>query len=197
MEKKQDLEKQIKEEAKEVFAATSKDIFEKHGDVVHSFGWTQYTPYFNDGEPCEFGTGELFIVSKADHEKDDDNEEEFYYESPGEFGAYGTDDNKLVKTFYEYKQEEEPYNYQTRQREPKVIEDRLTTYKPGTNRSGIVGPINEVDNPNYDPVYGEAKDDITHLFGLLDETTLESMFGNHVVIIVTADGVSVEEYSHD
>lgn len=28
---------------------------------VHSVRWTQYTPYFNDGEPCIFSTGELYV----------------------------------------------------------------------------------------------------------------------------------------
>ena len=30
-------------------------------DNVESIRWTQYTPYFNDGDPCMFGTGELFV----------------------------------------------------------------------------------------------------------------------------------------
>ena len=29
---------------------------------VAGLAWTQYTPYFNDGDPCIFGTGELSIA---------------------------------------------------------------------------------------------------------------------------------------
>jgi hypothetical protein len=28
---------------------------------VQAVRWRQYTPYFNDGEPCEFSTGEVYL----------------------------------------------------------------------------------------------------------------------------------------
>jgi len=37
--------------SKEVFNDWCKEIFEKH-PKVESFGWNQYTPYFNDGDTC-------------------------------------------------------------------------------------------------------------------------------------------------
>lgn len=39
--------------AKTMFTETSKEVFEKF-PTLESFGWTQYTPYFNDGETCTF-----------------------------------------------------------------------------------------------------------------------------------------------
>jgi hypothetical protein len=39
---------------KEVLLKKAKLIFDKH-PALSSFGWTQYTPYFNDGEACYFG----------------------------------------------------------------------------------------------------------------------------------------------
>lgn len=195
MTKKADLEKQITAEAKEVFAATSKDIFDKHGDIVDSFGWTQYTPYFNDGEPCVFGTGELFIVSKND--KDNDEHEEIYYESTGEFGSYGTKDNKLAPYFWDWKETYKPYARYGEPEKPEEVRERSATYEPGPNRSKVIGEVTKRDNPDYDPAYGEADSDIKRLFGLLDKDTLETLFGDHVVVIVSVDGVSVEEYNHD
>lgn len=32
------------------------------------FGWRQYTPYFNDGEPCIFSAGYLWIRTDGDEE---------------------------------------------------------------------------------------------------------------------------------
>ncbi|MGW2713699.1 hypothetical protein ACWC4J_32700, partial [Streptomyces sp. NPDC001356] len=29
--------------------------------TIVEFGWTQYTPYFNDGDVCEFGVNELWV----------------------------------------------------------------------------------------------------------------------------------------
>lgn len=33
---------------------------------IHSFGWTQYTPYFNDGETCYFGVHEPWVRTAKD-----------------------------------------------------------------------------------------------------------------------------------
>lgn len=41
------------EKSKAMFTNIAKSIFDKH-DVLLSFGWTQYTPYFNDGDECVF-----------------------------------------------------------------------------------------------------------------------------------------------
>jgi hypothetical protein len=52
LDKKAELEEQIKSEAKEVFAASAKEIFEEYGDRVGVFGWKQYTPVYGyNGNP--------------------------------------------------------------------------------------------------------------------------------------------------
>jgi hypothetical protein len=35
-------------------------------EAVVEFGWRQYTPYFNDGEPCLFGIDSLWVRTTAD-----------------------------------------------------------------------------------------------------------------------------------
>lgn len=34
--------------------------------TIVEFGWTQYTPYFNDGDVCEFGVNELWVRTTAE-----------------------------------------------------------------------------------------------------------------------------------
>lgn len=48
--KKLDLLEQLRTE----FAPMFKPLFEK-SKIIDSVSWTQYTPYFNDGDSCEFG----------------------------------------------------------------------------------------------------------------------------------------------
>lgn len=55
-----ELKKQIKElkktyqaAAQAAFNEEAKALFETYPDLK-SFGWKQYTPYFNDGDTCEF-----------------------------------------------------------------------------------------------------------------------------------------------
>lgn len=48
----------------EQFLATVDEILAAPGVVA--LGWHQYTPYFNDGEPCEFSVGELYLKLDAE-----------------------------------------------------------------------------------------------------------------------------------
>jgi hypothetical protein len=45
--------KLLRDNAKNVFGDITKDIFNDNPQLA-SFSWNQYTPYFNDGETCEF-----------------------------------------------------------------------------------------------------------------------------------------------
>lgn len=40
-------------EGKQAFQEACDEVFQAH-PKLESFSWVQYTPYFNDGEPCEF-----------------------------------------------------------------------------------------------------------------------------------------------
>lgn len=37
-------------------------VFFEEYPQIKSFSWTQYTPYFNDGEPCVFGVNKNYYV---------------------------------------------------------------------------------------------------------------------------------------
>lgn len=54
-------------------------------ELIHSFGWTQYTPYFNDGDPCIFGIREPWFLTVKDVGEDFDIEDfdEYDYEISG------------------------------------------------------------------------------------------------------------------
>jgi hypothetical protein len=56
-----ELQKQISTFGKEALAEKFKDFFEKHPQV-EAVEWTQYTPYFNDGDVCEFRRNEFGYV---------------------------------------------------------------------------------------------------------------------------------------
>lgn len=53
----------FKEKGKEALKQSFKEFFDANPEVT-SIGWTQYAPYFNDGEPCEFAVHE-FVFSTA------------------------------------------------------------------------------------------------------------------------------------
>jgi hypothetical protein len=47
------LQTDVREISSTLFDDFRNHIFEKYS-TLESFGWTQYTPYFNDGESCHF-----------------------------------------------------------------------------------------------------------------------------------------------
>lgn len=54
------LKEEMLEESNKIFTELTKTIFEDH-PKVKSFGWNQYTPYFNDGETCTFSANVDYI----------------------------------------------------------------------------------------------------------------------------------------
>lgn len=53
---------------------------------VHSIQWKQYTPYFNDGDPCTFRLGNVnaLLIANPDTAKEPDEEDEDYDEDEDE-----------------------------------------------------------------------------------------------------------------
>ncbi len=45
---------ELEKKTEELFSVAVLELF-KENPKLDSFSWTQYTPYFNDGEACEFG----------------------------------------------------------------------------------------------------------------------------------------------
>jgi restriction endonuclease S subunit len=63
--KMEEMKTELKTLGEKLFKEGSQDIFDTFPDI-HSFSWTQYTPYFNDGEPCEFSVNHYFTVYGGD-----------------------------------------------------------------------------------------------------------------------------------
>lgn len=73
-------------EAQALLGKAFAEYFEKYGDKVAALYWDQYTPYFNDGEPCEFSVHELEIAMARDGVDPDD--EDFDPEEYDHEGGY-------------------------------------------------------------------------------------------------------------
>lgn len=57
---KADLQAQISKHGKKMLATEFNQFFEAN-PTVEAVQWTQYTPYFNDGDSCEFGRNDMSI----------------------------------------------------------------------------------------------------------------------------------------
>lgn len=54
-----DCDAKVKAAGKEAVASDLKAIFDAHPELL-GIRWTQYTPYFNDGDACVFSVREMF-----------------------------------------------------------------------------------------------------------------------------------------
>src|SRR5688572_30748584 len=63
----------LREKGQEIIKVAFRDMFEKHPDLI-SLRWTQYTPYFNDGDACTFSVHdpEAGWVGMPDYDPNED-----------------------------------------------------------------------------------------------------------------------------
>jgi hypothetical protein len=83
-----DCNAKVKSAGKAAFANELKTLFDSHPELV-AVRWNQYTPYFNDGNTCEFGVGGLAYKTTSTPEDAGDLEDGFDY-------AWGNESPLLV-----------------------------------------------------------------------------------------------------
>jgi hypothetical protein len=59
----EEARRRVAEAGKRAVGALFKKLFVDY-PTVQAIGWTQYTPHFNDGDPCVFSMGEFYVSSK-------------------------------------------------------------------------------------------------------------------------------------
>lgn len=166
------LKAEARSRAKITFEAGTEKLFEAH-PLLQNFAWSQYTPYFNDGDECIFGANDIYINVCTGETYEKDPETLTIARSLSDAGGYGW--------FEEYAH---PYfnGYGEHNRTQKEIgwrEDRRL-------------------NPNYDPNYLEAEEAVVAFRGIFDDNDLKDLFGDHKVVFVSREnGVETEEYEHE
>jgi hypothetical protein len=100
------LNEEIKAAAEQVMVEATTTLFDNH-PIVEEIWWTQYTPYFNDGNACKFGVGEMYYRLTGDDDACD-------YE--------GTDVASLstLEKYKEYSQDRNTDYWETRIRQEEI-----------------------------------------------------------------------------
>lgn len=70
---------ELTEELRKEFAPMFEPLFEKSEGKITSIGWTQYSPYFNDGNDCTFSVRLDYLHINGDQEDDIDSLSEEKY----------------------------------------------------------------------------------------------------------------------
>jgi hypothetical protein len=129
------LREEAKKKVESIFKTAALELFVEH-PVLKSISWSQYTPYFNDGDICYFSSHHdyatiKFVASDESEDEDDGYDEEGFDESsatPEQLKA-----GNAAETF----------------------------------------------------------------LGNFDDDDMENLFGDHVKVIITKDGIEVEDYDHE
>jgi hypothetical protein len=153
--------------------------------TIESFGWTQYTPYFNDGEPCVFHvSGELSVLLADSATKT----------------LCARCSRQLTPTQEECRNcglanpsyDEEYYEETEGVESNDALGRRVTGYRQ--KDAGLkVGSYIGSDEARYDRCLA-LEEAIGS--GAFDSVLLEH-FGDHCHVAVTKDAIRVSEYSHD
>lgn len=173
---KKDIEKlksKVMKDSQLLFKQSIKDIFKKHKKLV-SFSWTQYTPYWNDGDECLFSahTDYLYINGSDDCESFSELEQ---------FHTDCLDKDKSIK---------------------KLTMDNIKLAKKKDQKWQIESNerrIEEIQKADFEEVKWkyEFLKDVSNLLNNFSQEALLEMFSDHVKVTITKDGIETENYEHD
>jgi hypothetical protein len=136
---------------------------------IESFGWRQYTPYFNDGEQCVFGVGNVWFLTPED--------------------AVDEEDQKLRAD--DYHTWEEEHGYTARKGFARQVD--IWTY-PETGRPWKKAQ----DNPRWDQRrYERCEVFCELLYSDHFDLALLAKFGDHAIVTINKDKITVEYYEHE
>lgn len=146
--------------------------------MISAVRWHQYTPYFNDGDPCEFG------VSRP--------QTRFATFDPASTDDTDLNGNPWGEDNEEGFEEVESWGYMSTALAT-VVGGSTERYDPNTRRY-VPKDTFPGTNPELKPLIEAFSDAINR--GAFEDVLLEA-FGDHAVVTVSRDGITVDEYSHD
>jgi len=197
--------KEMQAKSEGLIEAVVKQFLDKCPEVT-GIHWTQYTPYFNDGDTCEFSVHEFCFHILAD----EDDEIDSYYDSTKVYTQehldkavaglevakeYTADPDawrqKYVKEYREKHGRDyptrnlsnlRPYPYDVDRAQERIdeITENLNTYGPE------VAARIKAEFDLFNAAMGKVPDDI-----------MQSVFGDHVFVVINRNGTTVDEFSHD
>jgi hypothetical protein len=200
------LKAEMQENSKVLMKEAFREFLEKY-DVVDNIFWTQYTPYFNDGESCEFSVGDVYLVLK-------DDEEACEYE--GSAITDKDDIEPLKKTIAEIEAwEKDPMAAALKHQQEYIkqynrdpfadsrysgsTQDQMAKWKPhyGTKEQYVKELATAEEFAKLYPNLKSDFKEIQKMVSGIDEDLMKVMFGDHVKVVVSTSGIETEEHQHD
>lgn len=177
---------EIRNAGRAALADASAAFFERNPGV-HGIRWTQYTPYWMDGEECTFSANEPELeLTKREGRISDDGQHGL-----GRRKTFYLGEIEKARAFMEGGQASPP-----KDRWAKTYTQRDIDRAEGeiARIDAVIESVGGVD------AYTKIVDDfdvISRFIQSIKDSDLELIFGDHVQVSVTKDGVEVTKYDHD
>jgi hypothetical protein len=174
------LKEKMKSEGELALKESFKDFFDAHPEA-RGIKWSQYTPYFNDGDACVFRVHGFDLILDKKHMAED-------IKKILKFDESKTDESDADDDFNEDNHVDAFY----------VVENSKHNVK---DYNGPYSRAREAGVQLRELTKAEKKliKDYDELTGACDkiESVLQDIFGDHVMVVATRDGFRTEEYEHD
>lgn len=211
-----ELNKQMREKSKDLMKEAFRDFLGKYDEVVENIYWTQYTPHFNDGEACEFGVNDVFILLKDDEDAceyegsllyDQDSikdlkktiaDIEVWEKNP--MAAARKHQSEYIKKYnrnpFDPERNSHSYGlYGSKKSEEELMREWKPHYGTKENYQEQLQTA-ELIVSKYPNLQADFKE-IKIMVGGLEENLMRAMFGDHAKVVVSTNGIEIEEYNHD
>lgn len=194
---------ELKAEALKTVTAVREAFFALHPEVV-AIRWTQYTPEWQDGENCYFGVNEinLQIVKDSSPASDEEDEDEDDYDDE-EDGDYFDGQQHLLRS-------RDNILRQIADIEAEMAKDTEATkrefwmYRRGPEdikrlNAEIVAIDDTIARAGGVEAYRQIDEDFevaAKILGAIHDDDMEAAFGDDALVLLTKDGIKVQEISH-
>ncbi len=187
---------QMKSDSQCLIEQSAQELFRAAPEIDHVF-WSQYTPYFNDGEPCSFSRHDIYYV--LDGEEDVDGEGSYLYTNEDyrnalsnleEVRKYVTDPTSW---FEELKVKKNlgpearpdwyrpwPYTVERAQEEIDKIEQQMLK-------------ITMQDATRIEEAFAA----FCECMALIPDDIMLAVYDDHVRVKISRNGTEVEDYNHE
>ena len=182
---------QMKSDCRAFIEQAAQELFKIAPEIDHVY-WTQYTPFFNDGEPCSFNVHDFYYVLEGEEDESYLYNQKDYFEAQESLEyarMYVTDRN----AWFEW--------YKSRYKLP--ADATLSGYYYPTSieqaQEQVVIIEQQMLKHTWDDVerVERAFESFYKCMQLIPDDIMEAVYGDHVRVTLSRLGTIVDEYHHD
>jgi len=178
--------------------AACNQLFEVCPEIDSVF-WMQYTPYFNDGDVCEFSVHEPQFTLVDDEEPDFYEGSYLYVESDLDIAqkhleealSYAADPGSWVEAFKTDYLNRYGRDYYTQN--PRPVYSIQSAQEDVDRIRAFLDKYTAQDVERINAAYSSLANEIR----MVDEDIMRAIYGDHVKVTITRDGTEIESYEHD